>query len=143
MSFFRLAFRAERRLFFFDFVDSFLQESFQGVSNEFSTVLDGEGFGVVEDVSVGCVGGGDFHLVEVGGGLFEKKFASSFRRAILAGSHGDKGVRVKLKFTNFTYITQSRNWGLTHPCKSGGKLLLVIVPLGLTETQTPVEWPLA
>jgi len=75
-------------------VDLLLEHGLQGLSNEFSTMAKGEGFCVVEDVSVGSVLGGGDEVIKISGGAFEKQFASGLVRTIWAGRHSNQGVRI-------------------------------------------------
>ena len=65
-------------------VDLFLEKCFHRLANEFSSLLNGEGFGVIEDLSVGGVFGGNFEVIEVGGGVFKEQFAGGLVGAIFA-----------------------------------------------------------
>ena len=76
-------------------VDLFLKKCFHRLSNEFSSVCNGEGFDVIEDLSVGCVFGGNFEVIEVGGGAFKEQFAGGLGGAIGACGHSKKKVRGK------------------------------------------------
>ena len=57
--------------FFFDFVDFVLDDGLDGLPEEFLSLFDGDGFDVIDDLSVGCVFGIGFHVIIVGGALFE------------------------------------------------------------------------
>jgi hypothetical protein len=93
--FLRLALRTERRfLFFFDIVDLFLNECFEGLSNEVATFVEGNGFGTVEKLSVRGVVCRGFQVIEVGGSLFEEVFFGCLVGEFLAGGHG-KSFRVR------------------------------------------------
>jgi hypothetical protein len=141
MPFFLLAFRTVRRLLFFVFVDLLLEQMFERLPNEFSSLLYGEGFGVIEDLTVGCVWGGDFHVIEVSGGLFEKHVAGGLFGAFLAGSHSKSFQVRENEFTNFTYPSQSRNWGLTHPgwTVKGKKRTGKMSPTGKVSVQSDIR----
>jgi len=99
-------------------VDLFLNDGFERLTNEFSSLGEAKGFGGIEGVLCGDALGGDLEVIEVGGGLFEKHFAGGFVRAFGADGHAYGWGERKIEFVNFTYLAQMRNWGLTHPTRN-------------------------
>ena len=72
-------------------IDLFLEKCFHRLANEFSSVCNGEGFDVIEDLSIGCVFGGNFEVIEVGGGVFKEQCAGGLFGTIWACGHGKRG----------------------------------------------------
>lgn len=97
--------------FFFQKIVLLLDDAFEGFSNEFSSVFQGEKVGLLDDFSVRGVFGGGPQVAEIGFGLFEEEsfgFVLNFFDGIFLSWHGNIVVRVeryKNDLANITYLT--------------------------------------
>lgn len=75
--------------FFFEPFDIFLGGEFQGLSNEFTSAEQGDGFASLEAFSVGSVFSGGGQFVELSGGLFEEQCFGGGFVVIFEEGHGN------------------------------------------------------
>ena len=108
--------------FFFEKIILFLNDAFERLTEEFTSVFGDEYIGSLNDFSEGRVLGGGPQVAEIGFGLFEKEsfgFVLDFVGGIilfLAWSQFCKFVDGNENIlANITYLTQSRNSDSAHP----------------------------